>query len=477
LHTLDLGFNSISDAGAASLACVLSSLTGLHTLDLRLNSISDAGAASLACGLSSLTLLRYITLDVLPSAAVRSVSWLQYGLPVPPAEIVGSGWLDVLHYLSSADKVPVYKIRMLVIGDSEMGKTSLVRALKSTDHRAQVISAVDRTVGIDICPLTLTGAGPTVDALLYDLAGQDVYTLSHAMHFTGRCMYLLLWKPGACIEAALFSISRWLETLSVYVPDAIVLLVGSHCRSLPADTYQQLAASVLERVRAKVDELNQLTELEVHKLQQLYKSAVEAAKAAVDAYNSASSVSDAMKRAEQSFQAWLRDARDHNRLSSEEKYMPEWQLRAQAQGTLPRSLRVLASRVHNAKLRVTVLRERLCVLLALRDGAEPHDSYPAAAMTLLSACVDSVTGEGIADLRQCLHQTCMQMKFMGELLPKLWVDVSQTLPGLSDGVLTMAQATNHVRNALTGASLNVSCSDEQMARILRFWSRVGEIFV
>ena len=71
----------------------------------------------------------------------------------------------------------------------------------------------------------------------------------------------------------------------------------------------------------------------------------------------------------------------------------------------------------------------------------------------------------------------MQMKFMGELLPKLWVDVSQTLPGLSDGVLTMAQATNHVRNALTGASLNVSCSDEQMARILRFWSRVGEIFV
>ena len=52
LQTLNLSHNSISDAGAASLACVLSSLTGLQTLDLRLNSISDAGAASLACVLS-----------------------------------------------------------------------------------------------------------------------------------------------------------------------------------------------------------------------------------------------------------------------------------------------------------------------------------------------------------------------------------------------------------------------------------------
>ena len=147
-----------------------------------------------------------------PSDAVRCSTWLDLGLPVPPAEVVSSHWTAVMQYLSSADKVPVHKIRMLVIGDSEMGKTPLVKALKSRDHCAQVISAVDRTVGIDICPLTLTGTGPSVDALLYDLAGQDVYTLSHAMHFTGRCMYLLLWKPGASIEAALLSISRWLDT-------------------------------------------------------------------------------------------------------------------------------------------------------------------------------------------------------------------------------------------------------------------------
>jgi hypothetical protein len=133
--------------------------------------------------------------------------------------------------------------------------------------------------------------------------------------------------------------------------------------------------------------------------------------------------------------------------------------------------------VHDKRVRAAVLRERLCVLLALRDGAEPHDSYPPAAMSLHCASVDSVAGLGIAELRQWLHETCMRLNFMGELLPQAWLDVAQALPRLSSGVLTMSQATDQVRGALAAASVNVECSDEEIARILRFWSRVGEIFV
>jgi GTPase SAR1 family protein len=477
LQSLYLSFNDISDEGAGSLACILSSLTGLQILDLSGNDISAAGAGCFACGLSLCRHLNSLQIGVEPSAAVRCSAWLALGLPVPPAEVVSSGWLAVLHYLSSADKVPVHKIRMLVIGDSEMGKTSLIQALKSRDHCAQVISAVDRTVGIDICPLALTGAGPSVDALLYDLAGQDVYALSHAMHFTGRCMYLLLWKPGASMAAALLSISRWLETLSVYVPDAIVVLVGSHCRSMPSDEYEQLAACVQDRVQAKVAELNYVTELEVFKLHVLYKSALKTVEAAVAAYEAASSADEASKRAEESFQQWLRNPQDQNSLSPDQKAMSEWQLRSQARSMLSRSLRVLASRVHDAKHRASALRERLCFLLALRDGAEPHDSYPPATMTLHFASTDSVAGVGIVELKQWLHETCMQLKFMGELLPKSWLDVAHALPSLSNGVLTMMQATGQVRSALAAASVDFGCSDEETARILRFWSRVGEVFV
>jgi hypothetical protein len=100
------------------------------------------------------------------------------------------------------------------------------------------------------------------------------------------------------------------------------------------------------------------------------------------------------------------------------------------------------------------------MLLALRDGAEPHDSYPPSAMSLHSACVDSVAGVGIAELQTKLHEMCMGLTFMGELLPKAWLDVAQALPSLSSGLLTVAQATHQVRVALAAASVDFGGSDE-----------------
>ena len=98
-------------------------------------------------------------------------------------------------------------------------------------------------------------------------------------------------------------------------------------------------------------------------------------------------------------------------------------------------------------------------------------------MTLHTACVDSVDAVGIVELRQWLHEACMGLTFMGELMPQAWLDVSHALPSLANGVLTMPQASAQVRAALQATSVNVECSDEEIARILRFWSRVGEIFV
>jgi hypothetical protein len=242
---------------------------------------------------------------------------------------------------------------------------------------------------------------------------------------------------------------------------------------LPVDEYRQLAARVREQVEAKVAELNELTELEALKLHVSYKSARDSLKAAVDGYTTASSSSESLKRLEAEFEQRVRS----EQLSPEEKSMSKWMLRTQARFGLPRSLRVLASCVEEKQRQAGVLRDRLGTLLALRDGAEPQDTYPPAAMTLHTACVDSVEAVGIVELRQWLHETCMRLKFMGELLPKAWLDVAHALPSLDNGVLTMPQASAQVRAALQAASVNVECSDEEIARILRCWSRVGDIFV
>jgi len=165
---------------------------------------------------------------------------------------------------------------------------------------------LDRTVGIDIFRLALSGEGPDVEAPMYDLAGQDVYTLSHSLHFTGRCMCLLLWRPNASLESALANINRWLETLIMYVPDAVVVLVGSHCQSLPEDEYQILAGQVRILVEAKVAELNDLSVLEAQQLHVKYEAAKTDVKAAIDAYKAATSANEASKRADEPLETSIR---------------------------------------------------------------------------------------------------------------------------------------------------------------------------
>ena len=51
------------------------------------------------------------------------------------------------------------------------------------------------------------------------------------------------------------------------------------------------------------------------------------------------------------------------------------------------------------------------------------------------------------------------------------------LPGLGDGVMSQHDAVANVRSSLSAAAVEVTCTDEEMWRILRFWSRVGDIFV
>jgi len=155
-------------------------------------------------------------------------------------------------------------------------------------------------------------------------------------------------------------------------------------------------------------------------------------------------------------------------LSRDETKMSLWKLRTLPRFGLSRSLRKFARCIVDAEDNAAVLRDRLRVLLALRDGAEPHQSYSHVCMTLHTACVESSNGFGIAELRQYLHRTCMRQKFMGELLPQTWLKIAHALPGLGVGVLSQQDADASVRFNLAAASVVLECNDEEMWRILRF---------
>ena len=163
---------------------------------------------------------------------------------MPPDEVVRQGWLPVLKYLQAGPYVAVHELRLMLIGDGEVGKTSLSRAFAASDRRAERIGKEQRTVGIDLSVLSFPAAdGADITCQVCDFAGQEIYHLSHTLHFTRRCLYLLMWtthkftESDAAVAVAVGDIvgplKRWLQLLAANVPEANVVVVGTHCRVDP----------------------------------------------------------------------------------------------------------------------------------------------------------------------------------------------------------------------------------------------------
>ena len=172
-----------------------------------------------------------------PSACVRCDAWLQAGLALPPDEVVREGWVAVLQFLRAGPSVAVHELRLMLIGDGEAGKTSLQRAFAADAKRAEWIGKRERTVGIVINELQFESEGkPSVTCQVCDFAGQEIYYFSHTLHFTRRCLYLLMWTPhkfsesGAAqelkLDAVVSPMKQWLQLLAAMRRSACSTITG-----------------------------------------------------------------------------------------------------------------------------------------------------------------------------------------------------------------------------------------------------------
>jgi len=363
----------------------------------------------------------------------------------------------------------------------QMGKTSLVHALMSPSFKCDHIALDDRTVGIDQYEMklrsnaafgatfpTLTPA-PTIDVQIWDLAGQDVYTLSHSVHFSHRCLYLLLWKPGEAPDATMRRVSPWLGSLCMHVPDAHIVLVASHCKTnITDDEFQAVSRLVEAAACEKVLQLNEITRLEVDRLRTVCDDAEQTRQRLEAAYTAhASSRADLAQQDAAFLLAVGQGAGSAN----------VWAARAAAASDhLPLSLRTLAAAVHDAFVQERLLRERLQRLLGIRDGGRP-DGRDACKLTLHCQSVDSVDGHGVAELRGWLYDHCRSLPFVGEMISSNWMALVNVFQHFGDSVLSRADALALVRQHLPRLPRLSSLSDDALWSIIEFWSDVGRVFV
>lgn len=148
-------------------------------------------------------------------------------LAEPLPELMQRGTEALLSYLTSlADAVSNYEAKLLLVGEGNVGKTSLVASLAGEEF----VEGRDTTHGIEIHPLSFVhpenGAEMTLRA--WDFGGQEVYRITHQFFFSRRALYLLVWHPREGRERS--EVEGWLKRIHLRVGnEADILIVATHC--------------------------------------------------------------------------------------------------------------------------------------------------------------------------------------------------------------------------------------------------------
>jgi internalin A len=254
LTTLDLEGNSLS-----SLPESLENLTGLTTLYAGSNGLR-ALPGSLG-NLRQLSLLdvRQNHLETLPRQLADSLArGLQLRiehnpLKDPLPKLVQRGGDALAVYLRSLDEAsPQYEAKILLVGEGNVGKTSLVAALKGDPF----VEGRPTTHGIEISPLVLQH--PDLKRLAmtlraWDFGGQEVYRVTHQFFFSSRALYLVVWNAREGQEQN--DVEDWLSRIRLRAGrGARAIVVATHCAErLPELDYPELEQAFPEMLAGSFD--------------------------------------------------------------------------------------------------------------------------------------------------------------------------------------------------------------------------------
>ncbi|MCG2785759.1 MAG: leucine-rich repeat domain-containing protein [Anaerolineae bacterium] len=139
-------------------------------------------------------------------------------------------------YLRSLENAePLYEAKLVLVGEGNVGKTTLLKALKSKKGEGAPKKDERTTHGVEIDIHGLKLPHPEKDGVeiqlnAWDFGGQDVYRVTHQFFFSRRSLYLLVWEPRRGVQAG--QVEDWLNMIRLRVGDeARVLIVSTHCKT------------------------------------------------------------------------------------------------------------------------------------------------------------------------------------------------------------------------------------------------------
>ncbi|NCR77025.1 MAG: GTP-binding protein [Microcystis aeruginosa K13-06] len=230
LPVLDLENNQISEIPEA-----LAQLTSLQYLYLSNNQIREIPEA-----LTHLTFLQYLYLinnqiREIPEALAHLVNLKILVLgnnPITnvPPEIIRQGWGEeiwddgnpqaIFSYLKNKATRPLNELKVLLVGEGDVGKTSLLKRLLHDTFNSEE----PKTPGINLEKWQLPQK-PDIRLNLWDFGGQKVMQTTHQFFLTKRSLYLLVLDNRKNEQQN--RLEYWLKLIETYGGNSPVIIVGN----------------------------------------------------------------------------------------------------------------------------------------------------------------------------------------------------------------------------------------------------------
>ena len=140
-----------------------------------------------------------------------------------PAEFSNSNNQTILAYLRElkfSKPTEIFRMRVMLVGPGEAGKTTLVHRLLTDEFVSGMFSMTD---GVSMKDWKIS---PEMNLSLWDFGGQRVYLNSHAILFSDKTLYLLVWNPRVGIDGQM--LDEYLLNIRSRSKSGQVMFVTTH---------------------------------------------------------------------------------------------------------------------------------------------------------------------------------------------------------------------------------------------------------